>query len=47
MNLKQDEMCTSYFFNRTIDHIRARHLFLSRSCYFDRYSHNYNLFVFV
>jgi hypothetical protein len=47
MNLKQDEMCTSYFFNRTIDHIRARHLFLSRSCYFDRFSHNYNLFVFV
>ena len=37
MNLKQDEMCTSFFFNQTIDYIRERHLFLARSGYYDRY----------
>jgi hypothetical protein len=36
MGFKQDEMCTSFVFNQQINHIRERHLFLTRSGFFDK-----------
>jgi hypothetical protein len=36
MGIKQDEMCTSLVFDHDIDHIRQRHLFLSRAGLYDK-----------
>lgn len=36
MGIKQDEMCHSGVFNYSIDYIRERHLFLSRSGFYDK-----------
>jgi hypothetical protein len=36
MGIKQDEMCSSFVFNHDIEHIRQRHLFLSRSGFYDK-----------
>jgi hypothetical protein len=36
MGIKQDAMCTSLVFDFSIDHIRQRHLFLSRSGLYDK-----------
>lgn len=36
MKIGQDEMCKSYVFNKSLDHIRQRHLFLERSGFYDK-----------
>ena len=36
MRISQDEMCRSGAFNWPLEHVRARHLFLERSAFYDR-----------
>jgi hypothetical protein len=36
MGVRQNDMCSSYVFNKSMKHLRERHLFLARSFFYDK-----------